>query len=150
MDLLSRLAVAGAGLLFRETGLSSDGCTTGFVTGTSCGCLNTDISYIRTLSSGQPSPLIFSYTLPNIAPSEAAAFFRLEGPVYSIVDTDEPYKAALSEAVRLLDFLPDLDLMIFGRLDACPESVPVVRLNAIEKETDRRSRTLQRGGLPCP
>jgi len=102
---------------------------TGIVTGTARGCLETDIAYLDTVARRQASPLLFSYTLPNIAPSEAAVFFRLEGPVYSVFDVNDPYQAALSESERLLGFLPEVDFMIFGMIDTCRSSVPAVRLN---------------------
>ncbi len=139
MDLISRLAIAGACLVVRETGIDFKNHMTGFITGTTCGCLDTDIAYFRTISQGQPSPLLFSYTLPNIAPSEAAAFFRFEGPVYSIFHPEDPYNAAFSEAESLLAFLPQLDFMIFGRLDVCPNTAPVVKLNVIEQKSGHES-----------
>jgi len=132
MDVLSRLAVAGLGLLLRETGLALHGRTAGFVAGTACGCLHTDQAFLKSLDSASPSPLLFGYTLPSTAPAEAATFYKLTGPVYSVFDRADPYKSALSEASRLLDFIPGLDLMFFGRLDACPGTVPAVRLNFIQ------------------
>ena len=147
MDGLSRLALAGVGMLLREAGIVLDGLTSGLVTGTACGCVDTDLSYFRTVLQGQPSPLLFSYTLPNIAPSEAAAYFGLQGPVYAVLDAEAPYEAALSEASRLLDFFSWIDLMIFGTLDACPGADPVVKLNLICREAVRDADRLEGGSL---
>jgi 3-oxoacyl-(acyl-carrier-protein) synthase len=134
-------------MLLREAGIVLDGLTSGLVTGSACGCVCTDLSYFRTVLQGQPSPLLFSYTLPNTAPSEAAAYFGLQGPVYAVLDAAAPYEAALSEAVRLLDFIPELDLMIFGTLDVCPGADPAVQLNLIRREAVRGADRSEGGSL---
>ena len=141
MNLLSRLAIAGAGYLLRDRDMCLDGLVAGFVAGTRCGCLDTDLLFISTIHDNMPSPVIFSYTLPNTALSEAAAYFGMRGPVYSVLDADDPCKASRREARRLLDFLPGVDLMIYGELDVCPDRRPGIRLNIMAGEKCRAEKS---------
>ncbi len=128
MDLLSRLAVVGVGrLLQKERGLDEgnripQGQNIGLVAGTRYGSLVTDLAFAQTIVTGEgnPSPLLFGYTLPNIALSEAASHFGIRGPVYSVFSSEEPLVRAREEAMRLLQYHLGISAMIAGELDVFP------------------------------
>lgn len=125
MDVLSRLAVITvggvlneAGLLDQETGkIAGDTCI-GLVAGTHHGCLATDLDFVHSLKEGvaMASPLLFSYTLPNIALAEAATQFGLTGPVYAFF-SDNAFESAQKEAKRWLSDKHGPDMMVAGELD---------------------------------
>ncbi len=128
MDALSRLALITvgrtlneAGLLGRETGkVAGDKCV-GLVAGTHHGCLATDLDFVHSLKEGfaLASPLLFSYTLPNIALAEAAGQFGLVGPVYAFFG-DDAFETAQKEACRWLTDKNGPDIMLAGELEIPP------------------------------
>lgn len=128
MDRISRLAVVEVGRVL--AGLSEvapgtgDGRTplVGLIVGTRRGSLATDLTYCASLRQGAAlaSPLLFSYTLPNIALSEAAIHFGLKGPVYSLLSDREPATAARREAELWQRHLPEIFGFIVGELDCLP------------------------------
>lgn len=126
MDRLSRLAVVevgrvlvNAGLLHLDTGeVKLVKGLAGLVVGTRRGSIATDLAYANTLASGpaMASPLLFGYTLANIALAEAASHFGIKGPVYSLY-SENPLADARREAERWLKTDPALTLMVAGELD---------------------------------
>ncbi len=117
MDLSSRIAIASVAMLKKGAALPEPLENCGFIVGSRFGSLATDLSYAAGLLAGQPSPILFSYTLPNIAPSEAASFFGMRGPVYAVLDSILPLQAARGEAERLFDHIPGLDYMLYAAID---------------------------------
>ena len=120
MDLVTRVAVAVTGKLLSDAGGLADKNVTGLVTGSRYGSVVTDLEFARTAREGTPAPLLFSYTLPNIAASEAAAHFGLTGPVYAVLDPHDPEAAAHEEALRLMRHSPHIQSMIAGIVDVDP------------------------------
>ncbi|MBU0480843.1 MAG: hypothetical protein KKG47_07060 [Proteobacteria bacterium] len=121
MDHLSRLVVVETGRVLREEGLAGGRgvkVKAGLIGGTRYGSLETDLLYAET-AAGDPllaSPLLFSYTLPNISLAEAASHFGLTGPVYSVF-SENPLSAAEEEALRWLADDPELAFMVAGGFD---------------------------------
>lgn len=127
MDRLSRLAVVEVGRVLADAGLlyTSDGrCNkqpvlAGLVAATRRGSLATDLAYAKSYAqqgAAMASPLLFSYTLANIALSEAASHFGLRGPVYALY-SDDPLSEARREADRWLKTDPALTFMVAGEID---------------------------------
>ncbi len=125
MDAISRLAVVevgrfllGEGLLDPVTHRLPPEFVAGLIAGTRRGSLVTDIMYAETLKQGVgvASPLLFSYTLANIALAEAASHYGITGPVYSIYSED-PLKDARLEARRWVSGAKDFTTMIAGTID---------------------------------
>ena len=93
MDPASRIAVVEIGLLLKQSNLLYRGnmlheeTKVGLIVGTKLGSLTTDLSFCQSLNEGveNASPILFSYTLPNIPLAEAACHYRITGPVYSII-----------------------------------------------------------------
>ena len=128
MDRISRLAVvetgralAVAGILRFEGGMSVTTGQGGLIGVTRRGSLATDLAYAETLKQGpeMASPILFSYTLPNTALAEAASHYNLTGPVYSLFS--EEGTDGRSEAKRWLADDPNLDFMLAGGLDVYPD-----------------------------
>jgi len=129
MDLISRTAVVrvgcvlhARGLLEMATGKVATTMTVGLVSSTRRGCLATDLAYCASIRQDPQlaSPTLFSYTLANIALSEAASHFGLRGPVYSLYAENDPLGEAMDEAKRWLSSSPGLDAMVAGMLDVPP------------------------------
>ena len=129
MDLRSRMAVVEVGRALRTTDLLDERTnrvysdrTVGLIAGTRWGSLSTDLAFCETLAQGPElaSPILFSYTLANIALAEAASHFRLTGPVYSVFADDNPMDDAVQEAVRWLSFQTDISAVLAGELDIPP------------------------------
>ena len=138
MDGSSRLAIASVAHLITKKSVDYKGKRAGFVAAGRYGCLATDLAYARTLAGGQPSPLLFSYTLPNIAPSEAASFFGFTGPVYGVVDGSDPLKAVMSEADMLLSMPSGPDIVFFAVIETFPIESPYAAADVIEKGASRQ------------
>ncbi len=76
---------------------------TGVVIGTQYGCMAADLSFYNTAGlKGQPSPLLFPYTLPSTALGEIAIHYGLMGPNFCYMTGRSSYKTALWEAVDLV------------------------------------------------
>jgi 3-oxoacyl-(acyl-carrier-protein) synthase len=129
MDRISRLAVVEtgralevAGILRFEGGQPVAIGQGGLIGVTRRGSLTTDLAYAETLKQGpeMASPILFSYTLPNTALSEAASHYGLTGPVYSLF-SEEQGNDGRSEAKRWLAEDPKLDFMVAGELDVYPD-----------------------------
>ena len=124
MDAISRLALVeigrllGSRLMLDDSFKVSRGMTGGLIGATRHGCLVTDLDFCRTMrhDANLASPILFGYTLPNIALAEVASHFGLTGPVYSLF-TDNPTARAEEEARRWLNDRSQLDFMICGELD---------------------------------
>jgi 3-oxoacyl-(acyl-carrier-protein) synthase len=99
MDTLCRALAVHVGILLGEKAGELQGMECGLVCGTRLGSLHTDLAFADTLSEGvmRASPLLFSHTLPNMAPAESAVIFGLTGPVYALYD-DRPFDAACRAA----------------------------------------------------
>jgi hypothetical protein len=140
MDRISRLAVVEVGRVLVESGLRGAGEKShhdhkrgGLIGMTRRGCLATDLAFAATLLKGvaMASPILFGYTLPNIALAEAAGHFGLTGPVYSVY-SDNPDAGGEDEVRRWLDHDPSLDFMVVGGLDVYPVSVDERTMGANE------------------
>jgi len=148
MSPLSRLLIVETGRVLQEKGilikgqrLSEMNKKAGLIGGTKRGSLYTDQEFIATMADGPgcASPSLFGYTLPNIPLAEAASFYGLIGPVYSLFDAREPLKKAVDEARCLLMMQKDLDLMLAcefdhygrrGRKEKLSVTLTVVKHNA--------------------
>ena len=129
MDRISRLAVVETGRALKAAGiLRFEGrlpVTTGqggLIGVTRRGSLTSDLAYAKTLKQGpeMASPILFSYTLPNTALSEAASHYGLTGPVYSLFSEKQGADGQI-EAKRWLAEDPKLDFMVAGGLDVFPD-----------------------------
>ena len=129
MDWVSRLAVVetgraleAAGILHFEGGQPVTTGQGGLIGVTRRGSLTSDLAYAETLKQGpeMASPILFSYTLPNTALSEAASHYGLTGPVYSLF-SEEPGADGRDAAKRWLAEDPKLDFMVAGGLDVYPD-----------------------------
>lgn len=104
MDAFSKLGLAGIALALKDAGLHEwkEKRPIGIIASTVYGCLRTDADYYDTVMQGnglQPSPTLFSYTLPNCFLGEAAGHFGITGLSYVIHDSRF---AALSSLKALL------------------------------------------------
>ena len=104
MDAFSKLGLAGIALALKDAGLHEwkEKRPIGIIASTVYGCLRTDADYYDTVMQGnglQPSPTLFSYTLPNCFLGEAAGHFGTTGLSYVIHDSRF---AALSSLKALL------------------------------------------------
>ena len=132
MDRISRLAVVEVGRVLRDSGLlreDPEGLRAagigGLIGAGRFGSLATDLEFAATLAGGvqTASPLLFGYTLPNIALAEAASHFGLTGPVYSLFSG--VLAEAEAEARRWLAEAPAPDFMVAGVIDVVPvEAAP--------------------------
>ena len=89
MDAYSRLGLAAAALALEDAGLTewTRKRPIGLIAATVYGCLHTDIDYYRTVIPGQgiqPSPALFTYTLPNCFLGDASIRFGLTGPAFVV------------------------------------------------------------------
>jgi hypothetical protein len=77
---------------------------TGVVLGTAHGCLAADVSYSSRLrGSGAASPILFSYTLPNLAAAEVAIRYGATGPNLCLLAGPTSGLLAFYEAVHLVE-----------------------------------------------
>ena len=129
MDALCRAVAVHAGVLFNERREEIAGRECGLICGTRYGCLNIDLDFKESMSRGMmtASPLLFSYTLPNIGLSECAVIFNLKGPVYAVYDVEEPLEAARSAARLWLLSAEYEGIIVTGTFDY-NGMVPEVRL----------------------
>ena len=127
MPPLCRCVIVEAGKLLRQHSLLDDGVrkilngrTAGLIGGTTYGSLTTDLEFAGTIRQNPTlaSPALFGYTLANIPVAEAANHFGLTGPVYAVVDQDNPFIAAQNEARRILLSDCHLDFMLACVFDA--------------------------------
>lgn len=127
MDLMSQVAVLEVGRLLRSlghldtTGKIKKDLSCALIIGSRYGSLTTDLQYAASLADGIEfaSPALFGYTLPNIAPAEAACHYGITGPVFALLDK-EPRVAAHTEAKRWRQYLGPDALIIYGELDVTP------------------------------
>lgn len=127
MPLLSRLLIVEAGRALQKAKIMKCGerlCDLGYNVGmigvTSRGSLYTDQAFRGTMDGGLglASPALFGYTLPNIPLAEAAVVFGLTGPVYALFEeSEDKFKLAKDEAVRLLTMQQRLDYMLACEFD---------------------------------
>lgn len=94
--------------------------TAGLIGATRWGSHSTDIAFASSMAEDVQfaSPAIFGYTLPNIPLAEAANHFGLTGPVYALIETEDPLRAAAHEAQQLLHQQAKLDMMLACEFDA--------------------------------
>ena len=124
MDPASRIAVVEIGLLLKQNNLLSQSnilseeTKVGLIVGTKLGSVTTDLSFCQSLSEGveNASPILFSYTLPNIPLAEAACHYKITGPVYSII-SEEPLNEAIRDAQNWLKNDSNISLIIAGEID---------------------------------
>jgi len=121
MPPLSRLLIVEVGRFLQQHGLleqggnlGRSGKTVGLIGGTSRGSLSTDLEFAKTLEQGVDlaSPALFGYTLANIPLAEAASHYGLIGPVYAIIDDDNPLQHALAECKRHCKHSEEIDFML--------------------------------------
>lgn len=127
MPPLSRAVVVEAGKLLQHHNLLLEGAhqakagrTIGLIGGSRWGSFSTDRTFAETMEDdiAFASPAVFGYTLANIPLAEAANHFGLIGPVYAIIDHQDPMKKAIDTARRLLHAQKDLDIMLACEFDA--------------------------------
>ncbi|MEW6672177.1 MAG: beta-ketoacyl synthase N-terminal-like domain-containing protein [Thermodesulfobacteriota bacterium] len=95
----------------------------GIIAATETGCLKTDLDYFETVKPSkdfQPSPALFSYTLPNTYLGEAAIRFGLTGPNFVIHEQAPLGLSALKLAMESLE-LGEAEKMLCG---FCSLAVP--------------------------
>lgn len=99
MDPLSKLTVGCAHLALKDAAAAgSESVPEGIVLGSLMGCLMTDIHYYTPVCDKgleHAGPLLFSYTLPNVAVGEVCREFRLFGPNTVISCGEDSALAAL-------------------------------------------------------
>lgn len=126
MPPLSRLLVVETGrflekqgLLKRGRSLARSGKTVGLIGGTSKGSLTTDLAFAKTLEQGPElaSPALFGYTLANTPLAEAANHYGLTGPVYAIIDANNPFQYAIEECKRFLTHSHEINFMLACHFD---------------------------------
>jgi len=126
MPPLSRLVVVETGRELKRHGLlqidkniSRSGKTAGLIGGTSKGSLCADLDFARTWQQDPEfaSPALFGYTLANIPLAEAANHFGLIGPVYAIIDENNPFQSAIEECRRTFNQSKNIDLMLACHFD---------------------------------
>lgn len=107
------------GLLQQGRNLGRAGKTVGLIGGTCRGSLTTDAEFTKTLEQGPElaSPALFGYTLANIPLAEAANHYGLIGPVYAIIDENDPLQSALAECRRFIAHSKQINFMLACRFD---------------------------------
>jgi len=124
MDGSSRIALVEIGALLYKAGLLDENhqlpshTVAGLVVGSRRGSIDTDRRFNAGLrqSPETASPLLFSYTLPNIPLSEAACHYQLRGPVYTLY-AERALHEAKAEGERWLRQDPSISFMVCGELD---------------------------------
>ena len=129
MDQASRIAIVEVGFLLAKAKLLNDKnlllpeIKAGLIVGTRRGSLFTDLKFCQGLieDPDTASPLLFSYTLPNIPLADAASHYQIKGPVYSMYSA-APFKTASEEGRRWLEHDASISLIIAGELDFYPNN----------------------------
>ncbi len=118
MDMLSRAVILEIGLRIASLNDVISIRNTGIIGGTVFGSVRTDFRFWSDRESGSEfsSPHLFTYTLPNIALSEAAACFDIRGPVFTVTAAD-PRGAAILEAQRFLRYNKGLKAVFAGYME---------------------------------
>ncbi len=132
MPVLSRILVVETGRFLRKNqlidnirSLSETGNNVGLIGGTARGSLTVDLAFANTLKQGAElaSPALFGYTLANTPLAEAANHYGLIGPVFAIIDNDNPLQNAVAECRRFLNDSEKIDYMLACCFDdSCPDS----------------------------
>lgn len=125
LDTFSRVGLAGITYALKDAGVANwqTKRDIGMAIVSEFGCLGTDVDYHRTVIDADclsPSPTLFSYTLPNSFLGEAAVFFGLTGPSYTLTDFSSANLFGLQTA---------LDLILSGQVEGmlagqCDVAVP--------------------------
>ena len=107
MDAYSKSGLAAIAYALKDADLDrwTDKRNIGIIAATETGCLKTDLDYYETLKPSenfQPSPALFSYTLPNTYLGEAAIRFGLTGTHFVINEQVPMGTAALKLAMESL------------------------------------------------
>ena len=102
LNLPDKLAFSAASLLLSDrTGLPSE--TTGVVLGIPFGSLSTDRLYRESVKQGNPSPALFSATLPSSPIADVAIYYKLKGPNTVFSGGDSPLLSAIEYSRMLLE-----------------------------------------------
>jgi hypothetical protein len=102
MDAPSKYAVAAVELTGIRKSVLPENTAISF--GTEYGCLGADIDFYSGVeSSGAASPLVFSYTLPNMPVAEIAMRYKITGPNFCFTNGAESGLVALWEGVQLIE-----------------------------------------------
>lgn len=127
MPPLTRAVIVETGKVLQKHGIggslqarTEDSPSLGMIGGTRWGSHVTDLAFAESMRADikLASPAIFGYTAANIPLAEAAAHFGLTGPVYALMEADNPLQAAVDEAQLLLRWQPGLDMMLACEFDA--------------------------------
>jgi len=82
-----------------------------------CGNASSHNRYFQLRILPADFPALFGYTLANIPLAEAANHFGLIGPVYAIIDENNPFQSAIEECRRTFNQLKNIDLMLACHFD---------------------------------
>jgi 3-oxoacyl-[acyl-carrier-protein] synthase II len=107
LDHYSRVGLAGITHALADAGLANWQAKRdiGMAVVSEWGCLATDLDYHCTVIDADcpsPSPALFSYTLPNSFLGEAAVYFGLTGPSYTLTDPTPSNLFGVKTAMDLL------------------------------------------------
>lgn len=130
LDAFSRVGLAGITFALTDAGLVDwqTKRNIGMAVVSELGCLGTDVEYHHTVidvGSPSPSPALFSYTLPNSFLGEAAVYFGLTGPSYTLTD---PSPANLFGVLTAMDLILNGQVqgMLAGQCDVtAPSELPL-------------------------
>ena len=125
MDAYSKTGLAAIAFALKDADLDrwTEKRNIGIIAATETGCLKTDLDYFETLKPAenfQPSPALFSYTLPNTYLGEVAIRFGLTGTNFVIHERVPLGLSALQLAMESLES-GETDKMLCG---FCSLAVP--------------------------
>ena len=118
MDAYSRSGLAAIAYALKDADLDkwTEKRNIGIIAATETGCLKTDLDYYESVKPSQnfqPSPVLFSYTLPNTFLGEAAIRFGLTGTNFVIHERTPMGLYALRLAMESLE-IGEADKMLCG------------------------------------
>jgi 3-oxoacyl-(acyl-carrier-protein) synthase len=137
-DQYTKLGCAAIALALKDSGLdeSKEKRPIGVIVSTVYECFESDLAFYETTKEEDgffSSPNLFSYTLPGIVIGEAAIYFKLNGPTFTVGDTlNQKGRNALITGLNLLN--SDVcDTVVAGWLDG-----PNEMLNKFESGDDQK------------
>ena len=101
LNLPDKLAFSAASLALRDVSVSTPSATALFL-GIPEGSLSTDRAYRESIIGGNPSPALFSATLPSSPIADIAIYYHLKGPNVCFAGGDAPFIASIEYALLQL------------------------------------------------